>query len=320
VKKKAVAWSMRLFLIVTLLLAIVPVVAGQSSSEEARPFPTGFVVRGEFLHFFERYGDVETFGYPLTIEFEEAGRVVQYFHRGRMELQYPENPPGQRVALGPLGELLTAPEPPVAAPEPGVNGRFFPETGHTVSAAFLSYFEGRGGVDFFGYPITEMMVENRRVVQYFQRARLEWHPDNPSGLRVRPGRLGEIYLDQFPPPSWALDPASDENYGLQLPNVTALDVVASVDHPSAAQDQPQTLFVFVYDQDGAPVEGVKVRAVIHFPNGDGQVTLPPTNDLGLSWLTFNVGQVPMGETVAIEVLASYAGVEGATQTSFLVWL
>jgi hypothetical protein len=99
----------------------------------------------------------------------------------------------------------------------------------------------------------------------------------------------------------------------------ALDVVASVSHPFAAQDQPQTLYVFVYDQDDTPLAGTEMRAVIHFPDGDHEITLPETNELGLSWQAFNVRQVPVGETVAIEVLVSYAGVEGETQTSFLIW-
>ena len=319
-KKKIIAWSVTLFLNCIILLAVVPGVAGQPPPDDARYFPTGFVVRGEFLRFFDRYGGVETFGYPLTIVFEEEGRLVQYFHRARMELAYPEGSSGQQVVLGQLGEALAAPEPPLAEPSPSLDRRFFPETGHTVESAFLDYFEARGGADLFGYPITEMMVSNGRVVQYFQRARLEWHPDNPSGLRVRPGRLGEIYLDQFPPPSWALDPSSDENYDLEPSHVTALDVVASVSHPFAAQDEPQTLYVFVYDQDGTPLQGAQGRAVIHFPDEDREITLPEANELGLSWQTFDVGQVPVGETVAIEVSVSYAGVEGTTQTSFLVWL
>jgi len=320
VKKKAVAWSVMLCLNLIILLAVAPRVAGQSSPDDWRAFPSGFVVRGEFLRFFDGHGEVETFGYPLTVEFEEEGRPVQYFTRGRMELLYPENPPGQRAALGPLGELLIAPEPPIAAPEPGPDRRFFPETGHTVTAAFLSYFEARGGVDFFGYPITEMLVEGEQVVQYFQRARLEWHPDQPSGLRVRLGRLGEIYLDQFPPPSWVRDPASDENYDLEPPKVTALDLVASVEYPFVGQNEPQTLYVFVYDQDGTPLEGADIWAVIHFPDGDLTIALPKADELGLSWQSFDVGQVPVGETVAIEVWARYGGVEGTTQTSFVVWL
>lgn len=318
--KKAIAWSVTLFLNLIIIFTVVPITSGQAPSGEERFFPaTGFLVRGEFLDFFDRQGGIEIFGYPLTTEFEEAGRLVQYFQRGRMEL-YPENPPAQRVVMGALGELLMTPELPIAEPNPLPDRRFFPETGHTVASAFLRYLEARGDVGFFGYPITEMMVENRRIVQYFQRARLEWHPDNPPNLRVQLGRLGEIYLDQFPPPPEVREPSSGGSRLVDPPQVSSLEVVASVSHPFTGQNQPQTLYVFVYQQDGNPLMGAAVQAVIHFPEGDRAITLTDTNELGLSWQVFDVGQVPAGETVSIEIVVSFGDVERTTQTSFLVWL
>jgi len=316
--KKAIAWSVTLFLNLVIIFAVVSGASSQSSSGDERVFPTGFVVRGEFLNFFDQHGGIETFGYPLTVSFKESGVLVQYFQRGRIEL-HPEDPSQRRVVMGSLGELLTTPEPPAAELAPHPDRRFFPETGHTVAAAFLHYFDERGGVDFFGSPITEMVVENGRIVQYFQRARLEWHPDNPRILRVQLGRLGEIFLDQFPPPQEALDPSSSGSR-IVLPEVTSLNVTASVSHPFAGQNQLQMLYVFVYDQTGTQLFGAKVSAVIHFPDGDRQITLTETNESGLSWQSFNVGQVPVGETVSVEVRVSYVGVEGTTQTSFLVWL
>lgn len=317
--KKATAWSVTLSLNLIIIFALASGASGQSPLGDERVFPTGFVVRGEFLDFFDHYGGIEIFGYPLTTEFEQAGRLVQYFHRGRMEL-YPENPPEQRVVLGSLGELLTTTEPPIAEPAPRPDRLFFPETGHTVTSTFLRYFEARGGDGFFGHPITEMMVENGRIVQYFQRARLEWHPDNPPNLRVQLGRLGEIYLDQFPPPPEARDPSGSGSHRVVLPDVTSLDVAASVSHPFAGQNQPQMLYVFVSDQNGTPLLGATVRAVLHFPDGNREIALTETNELGLSWQIFDVGQVAVGETVSIEIIASYAGLERRTQTSFLVWL
>jgi len=319
VLKRTVAWCVALLLSSITIFTTGLAVNGQSSSGDPRVFLTGFVVQGEFLRFFERHGEIEIFGYPLTVEFEEAGQRVQYFHRGRMEL-LPDNPPGQRVALARLGELLITPEPAIPRPETRPDRRFFAETGHTVASAFLRYFESRGGVELFGYPITEMKVENGRIVQYFQRARLEWHPDSPPGLQVQLGKLGEIYLDQFPPPPEVRDPASNGNRRVVPPKVTSLNVVASVRYPYAGQNEPQALYVFVYDQDGNPVPGAQVRAVIHSPEGEHEILLAETNELGLSWQTFEVGQVPMGKKVAVEALASYGGVEGETRTSFVVWL
>jgi hypothetical protein len=69
--------------------------------------------------------------------------------------------------------------------------RYFPETGHTVRGEFIDFYNQHGGLRVFGYPITEMFSWNGRTVQYFQRARLELHPDKPTGERVQLGALGE---------------------------------------------------------------------------------------------------------------------------------
>src|SRR3954464_1038646 len=56
-----------------------------------------------------------------------------------------------------------------AASLPFVQNLFFSETNHHVSdrAGFLNYWRENGGVLIFGYPISEEIVENGRVVQYF---------------------------------------------------------------------------------------------------------------------------------------------------------
>lgn len=58
-----------------------------------------------FLEFFDTYGGVAQFGYPIS-EFEIFNdRIVQYFEYARFEW-YPSNPPGQRVLIASLGEVL----------------------------------------------------------------------------------------------------------------------------------------------------------------------------------------------------------------------
>ena len=68
--------------------------------------------------------------------------------------------------------------------------RTFPETGQTVRDAFLDFFDANGGVELFGYPRTGEFTEGGRYVQYFQRARLEYWPENPPGQQVQLGNLG----------------------------------------------------------------------------------------------------------------------------------
>lgn len=76
-----------------------------------------------------------------------------------------------RVATGPPPTARSAPTTDTA------NATYFAETGHNVAFAFKRYFDTQGGLDRFGFPRTEELVENGMRVQYFQRARMEFHPD-----------------------------------------------------------------------------------------------------------------------------------------------
>ncbi|HUY99714.1 MAG TPA: serine hydrolase, partial [Thermomicrobiaceae bacterium] len=74
-------------------------------------------------------------------------------------------------------------------PAPPADSRTFPETGFTVAGGFLRYWEQFGGLAAFGYPISEEFVANGVTVQYFERARFEWHPGAwPARFDVLLGR------------------------------------------------------------------------------------------------------------------------------------
>ncbi len=55
---------------------------------------------------------------------------------------------------------------------------YFPQTGHHLSGDFLWAWISNGGLMTFGYPITEPFTQDGMVVQYFERARFEYHPEN----------------------------------------------------------------------------------------------------------------------------------------------
>lgn len=67
----------------------------------------------------------------------------------------------------------------------------FQETGYSICNGFLRYWQANGGLQIFGYPITGEFIENGLTVQYFERARFEWHPGvAPAQWDVLLGRLG----------------------------------------------------------------------------------------------------------------------------------
>jgi len=69
---------------------------------------------------------------------------------------------------------------------------YFPETGHNLAGEFLQkYRSAANPLLVYGYPITEQFTSrDGRLVQYFQRARFEFHPELPAGQRVSLTPLG----------------------------------------------------------------------------------------------------------------------------------
>ena len=103
------------------------------------------------------------------------------------------------------------PAPPIqTAPPP----QYFPITGHTVRDPFITYFLQNGGVAQYGNPITDDYVDQntRLLVQYFQKARLEWHPGNDDPYKVQLGLLGvELGKQAAPIPISQIPAGNDPN-------------------------------------------------------------------------------------------------------------
>jgi hypothetical protein len=184
----------------------------------SRTFPeTGHAVAPPFFPYWEVQGNLPTFGYPLTDQIAEGGLRVQYFERQRFE-HHPEHLPPYHVLFGLIGlqsaqraGLLDTPPFRRQAQGSNPNCEYFRETGHQLCYGFRAYWHAHG-LDFgepgvsareslalFGYPLSEefrMSLEDGReyTVQYFERARLEWHPENPPPYDVLLGRLGAALL------------------------------------------------------------------------------------------------------------------------------
>jgi uncharacterized protein YkwD len=159
---------------------------------------TGHSISGPFLQFFDRYGGVPTFGYPITDQVLENNRPVQYFERQRFEYHQEAAGTQYEVQLGHLGKELAAGRvsfaaiPPINETSTSVYVR---ETGHSLSQPFLGYWKTHGEVRILGYPITEPVSEGGLTVQYFERARMEYHPEKAaSGYAVELGHLGKEYM------------------------------------------------------------------------------------------------------------------------------
>jgi sortase (surface protein transpeptidase) len=95
-----------------------------------------------------------------------------------------------------LGCLLL----PAGAAHAQGNARCFAETGYCIAGPIRDFWERNGGLMVFGFPITPQqpeLAEGRPTqVQWFERSRLELHPENAPPYDVLIGRMGADRLTQ----------------------------------------------------------------------------------------------------------------------------
>lgn len=89
-----------------------------------------------------------------------------------------------------------------APPKQGSEVYISPKTNKVVREPFVGYFLRTGGEAQYGAPITNDYVESSTglLVQYFEKARLEWHPANPDPYKVQLGLLAQEMGYMRPPP------------------------------------------------------------------------------------------------------------------------
>lgn len=186
---------------------------------------TGHCISGRIAQYWNQNGGLDVFGYPLSDQTTENGRTVQYFERQRFEL-HPENAAPYDVLLGLLGEDVLQQrgidwhiQQVDSGPQAGC--LWFPDTKHNVcdqtpGNGFMTYWQSHG-LDFdgqptksyaeslalFGLPVTGIFKNTANGetydVQWFERARFEWHPNNPDPYKVLLGRLGAEFQSAPPP-------------------------------------------------------------------------------------------------------------------------
>ena len=87
----------------------------------------------------------------------------------------------------------------------GGDGQTFVQTGKAVRGPFLAYWQANGGLPIYGYPISDELVEvledgKSYLVQYFERARFEYHPEIADPARqVLLGQFGRQLHPLYPP-------------------------------------------------------------------------------------------------------------------------
>lgn len=178
---------------------------------------TGFAATNSFATYWKRTPNaLFTLGFPISQPFIEQSFTnpgefyrVQYYERAVLE-EHPENYGTNFYILGRLmGSQLAKgreQEPPfLPVGDPG-DGTWNNGTSHTLRespAPFRSFWQNNGGLAVFGLPLSEQFQEVNAAdgqtyyVQYFERQRMEWHPNEPNPrYRILLGLLGNEYRDR----------------------------------------------------------------------------------------------------------------------------
>ncbi len=213
---------MKRLIVFVLMIASLALPQASQAAEQQCFEQTGFCIEGRFLEYWQQNGGLQVFGYPLSIAESAYNQdskeffLMQHFERARFEL-HPEFAAPYDVLLGRLGDDLlryrnidSAMLPREAGAKQGC--LWFETTGHNVcnqanGLGFMAYWQNHGlndpqldnfgrSLQLFGYPLTEPALEtnangDRVLTQHFERARFEWHPNQPDQFKVLLGLVGK---------------------------------------------------------------------------------------------------------------------------------
>jgi uncharacterized protein YkwD len=229
-----------LILLVTLssLFPTLPTAQARPNAQQCFPSTPGVAdcLAGRFAQYWQSSGGLPVFGFPITPLYDAPTRngivLAQMVERNRLEY-HPELAPPYDILLGRLGEdlLLARGRDWRVEPKglPKMDCWFAEATEHTVcdqepGIGFLSHYRTYGldlgdpgisqreSLALWGYPLTEPAIEtnvagDRVLTQWFERARFEYHPQNPRQYRVLLGLLGREWWGAQARPRASFQPA-----------------------------------------------------------------------------------------------------------------
>ncbi len=258
-------------------------------------------VRGLFYAYWVENGGLAQQGFPITDEFNEISAAdgkpyrVQYFERARFEY-HPEkvNTP-YVVLLGLLGQEQFLTKYPAGRPPSATGETCFNETNRCIRGSFYNYWQKNGGLAQNGFPISDEFEEanptdgKTYLVQYFERARFEYHGENAgTPYEVLLGLLGqESFSRRYPN-----GPTGDNAPAVQPINIYA-NALTSELSPAVANIPPR---VYVPNELGGRIDVIdpatfqvidrySVGTIPHHVTPSWDMTKLLVNNMGSSTLT-----------------------------------
>ena len=141
---------------------------------------TGHNLREPFLSKWKQFGDINTFGMPIAEErFVEGVGIAQTFEKLTLVYDPGVAAPYDFQSQHLPNDVVRANAPASARKQvsgaSSATGQFFPQTGHSIYGAFLSFWRTNGDLAILGLPLSEGYedTETGLKVQVFERAVVE---------------------------------------------------------------------------------------------------------------------------------------------------
>ena len=210
--------------------------ADQALRPEAQRLPrvgyvgdTGHYLGGACLAWWRQHGGERALGWPVTELERIDGTDVQFFERGALARERPGN---SAFAVRPVGLGHTWANAIDGASLETTRGDstsayWFRRSGRGVHPAFWRTFVDNGGAFAFGYPISNAVVRDGRLAQWFARARMRETDDGvvvddlgfweAVRLRVSTSRVGRsVWVPLFRPSLFEEDLGAAESRWVEV--------------------------------------------------------------------------------------------------------
>jgi len=307
----------------TLVICIALILVACDSST-ATPPPNG---GGEIARWSREYyiakGGALILGPAITSEFVEDGVRVQYFQNVRLGF-HPQLPEGERVIPGSIGLNFRDNSTPCIRPQAVAPNAYYFGC-HSVRQEFLGFFNRQGGLQFFGYPISEMYISGNQFTQHFERASIVWDNSKPVEYQFGLADLGNQWCSitkkcPLKDPGSPITATPTIPSTLPAPSPKALALKALPEFPLFdPKTQRQTLRAWVTNDKRLPVSGVVVSFLVQYTVNSERYETLPSDKNGYAFVALVAKPYKSGDFILYKASAAQNGITVSDNGSFVVW-
>jgi hypothetical protein len=308
----------------TVLLSITFILLAACSSPTTTPGASGQLEVAEpFRPYYNAKGGALVVGVAITPDLIEDGIRVQYFQNVRLEY-HPQLPEGKQVFPSSIRAIFANNATPCIRPQDVAPNAYYFDC-HSVRQEFLGFFNRQGGLQFFGYPISEMYISGAQVIQHFERASIVWNKSKPIEYQFGLLNLGSQWcsLNSKCQPLGPAEPvAATPTFTLLLPTPAPKGLALKVLSEFPLFDvktQRQTLKAWVTDQNGLPLSGVVVSFLVQYTVNSERYETPPSDKSGYAAVLLAIRSYSPGDLILYKASVSQNGVTASASGSFWVW-